>query len=380
MVQGRQLKGLGSRSSFQKLLVRVGTGCLLLLLVFVIGLYGLSRYGFTNVWLFPLRRIAVFLVSGGLACLLAGWLSSRSLRKRLVTVALVTLIGVNAIAYVGAYTLTHFKPSGQFGFALPRPVNSRLPTELGLDYSTQRIPINQSEWLESWFIPTPRGRSQGTVLLFPGNGGSKGRQLLAPAKVLNALGYDSLLVDFRGVGGSSGNTTTIGVREAKDVASAVRFAEQSNLKHPIVLYGVSMGSAAILRAIAHEKVEPDAIILELPFARLLDAVRSRLRARSVPTFPISELIVLWGSIQHSFNGFAHNPVNDASQVRCPTLIFQGQRDQWTGMAEIHELLQNLQGFKQLVVFPTARHQLLVTVDQSRWQQSVGHFLEKVHAR
>lgn len=90
------------------------------------------------------------------------------------------------------------------------------------------------------------------------------------------MDYDTLVVDFRGVGGLIGNTTTFGVREAKDVALAVSYAQRLNLKRPFVLYGVSMGSAAILNAVAQEKVPPDAIILELPFARLLDAVRSRL--------------------------------------------------------------------------------------------------------
>ena len=139
-----------------------------------------------------------------------------------------------------------------------------------------------------------------------------------------------LLVDFRGVGGSSGNTTTVGVREAEDVAIAVNYTRSLDLKRPIVLYGVSMGTAAILKAVAQKKVNPDAIVLELPFTRLLDAVRSRLK-----------------------------------------------RDRWTTESEIDRIFNNFQGIKQKVVFPKAGHDLLVTADRKLWVQSIDRFLEQI---
>ena len=297
--------------------------------------------------------------------------------KRLYQLLLAGFLVLNILSYIGAYFLTHFSSPGHFGVGLPRPTSSKLPTDVGLEYATQRIPINQAEWLETWFIPVQHFPSQGTVLLFPGNAGSKAKQLLAPAQVFHALGYDALLVDFRGVGGSSGDTTTLGAREANDVALAMHYAQRLNLKRPIALYGVSMGTAAILKAVAQEKIQPDALILELPFARLLDAVRSRLKAVYMPTFPLAELLVLWGSIQHKFNGFTHNPVVYASQVKCPTLLLQGERDQWTSITEVNQILQNLHGFKKLTIFPSAGHDLLVTVDKNLWKQSVEKFLKEI---
>lgn len=283
---------------------------------------------------------------------------------------------LNLLAYGGAYTLTHFNTPGHWGLGLPRPTNSKLPTDIGLEAVTQRIPVQSTEWLEAWFIPAQQSKSLGTVLLFPGNAGSKSKQLLAPAQVFHQLGYDTLLLDFRGVGGSSGNNNTLGAREAQDVALAIEHAQRSQFKAPYILYGVSMGSAAILRAIAHQQVSPDAVILELPFARLLDSVRSRLRAIHVPTWPMAELLVFWGSIQHRFNGFTHNPVTYANQVNCPTLILHGKLDQWTTEAEIGQIYHNLNGLKQMVIFPNTGHTLLVTTDKAYWQQSVEKFLKQ----
>lgn len=301
----------------------------------------------------------------------------RKSRKQFFQVVLVVFLSLNALSYVGAYALTHFSSPGHLGLGIPRPTSSKLPSDVGFEYVTQRIPINQTEWLETWFIPAQRPVSTGTVLLFPGNAGSKAKQLLAPTEVFHRLDYDTLLVDFRGVGGSSGNTTTLGVREAKDVAVALSYAQRSNFQRPFILYGVSMGSAAILRAVAHEKVNPDAVILELPFARLLDAVRSRLRAIRIPTFPMAEMLVFWGSIQHRFNGFMHNPVTYAKQVQCPALLLHGKLDKWTTVEEINQIFQNLQGFKELTIFPNTGHSLLVTVNKERWQRSVDKFLKGI---
>jgi alpha-beta hydrolase superfamily lysophospholipase len=284
---------------------------------------------------------------------------------------------LNLLAYVGAYGLTHFRTPGHLGIGLPRPTNARLPADVGLEYVTQRIAIDRHQWLETWLLPASVNPPRGTVLLFPGNAGSKAKQLLAPAQVLHQLHYNTLLVDFRGVGGSSGNATTLGAREAQDVLLAVQQAQRLNLQRPLILYGVSMGSVAILRAIAHQKVRVDAVILELPFARMLDAVRSRVRAIGLPAFPTAELLVFWGSVQHGFNGFAHNPVVDARQVQCPALLLHGKRDPWTTVAEINQIFQNLRGVKQQVIFPKAGHHLLVTADKKLWEQSITEFLSKV---
>jgi uncharacterized protein len=300
----------------------------------------------------------------------------RKIKKHIFQGVLIVFLTLNILSYFGAYALTHFSAPGHLGLGLPRPTSSKRPTDVGLEYVTQRIPISQTEWLETWFIPAQSSASSGTVMLFPGNAGSKAKQLLAPTQVFHDLGYDALLVDFRGVGGSGGNTTTLGMRESKDVALTMRHAQHSNFQRPFILYGVSMGSAAILRAVAHEKVKPDAVILELPFARFLEAVRSRLRAIRVPTFPMAELLVFWGSVQHRFNGFTHNPVTYAKQVKCPTLLLHGKLDKWTSVAEIDRIFRNLQGSKQLVIFPNAGHDLLVTVDRERWKQRVDRFLKE----
>jgi uncharacterized protein len=256
------------------------------------------------------------------------------IQKRVYETVFVSVIAFNLMFFLIAYALTHFRASEQLGLGLARPFNTKTPSLVGLKYFDRHIPINKEEWLGTWFIPAKTSNSRGTILLFPGNGDTKGNQLLEPAKIFHSLNYDLLLVDFRGVGDSSGNTRTIGVKEAKDVVFAFNYARKLNPEKPIVLYGISMGSAAILRAIARDNIQPHAIILELPFTRLTSAVKSRLKAFNIPLFPTTELLVFWGGVQHGFNGFLHNPVTYANKVNCPTLLLHGKKDKWTDIAEM----------------------------------------------
>lgn len=301
--------------------------------------------------------------------------------------SLVSLLAIgNLLAYLVAYMFTHTVDPNTIGLGQPRQVNRKTPQDLGLRYSNHRISVQgqlmtnspaTSEWIDLWSIPaTDRPSTKGQVLMFHGKGGHKG-QLLKPALAFHQRGYDVILIDFRGAGRSSGNTTTIGVREAQDVVATVTYAQQSSDRRPLILYGLSMGSAAILKAVADGNIQPRGVILELPFARLLDATRGRIRDMKLPPSPISEVVLFWGGAQHGFNGFVHNPEDYAKRVHCPTLLLHGQRDRWTTASAVESILHNLQGPKALVMFPQAGHELLMGVDQATWSGAIDRFLNKI---
>jgi uncharacterized protein len=297
----------------------------------------------------------------------------KKLSTKLITkTILITILALNGMGYAGAYLLTHSKSSEKFSLGVPRSQNDNYPHDFNLKYTTHKIPLPNDQWLDSWFIKSVVNY-QGVVILFHGKDNSKS-SLLDSAKIFHNLGYDTLLVDFRGVGKSSGNKTTIGVEEAKDVVAAVNYLEKLNLEKPVILYGISMGGAAILRAVSYYNLQPDAIILELPFTSLLSAVKTRLKNSYLPPSPMAELIVFWGSIQHGFNGFQHQPLEDAKVVKCPTLILAGERDRTVTITEIEQLYQNLNVSKNMVVFPKAGHQLLAKSHAQLWTKSVSDFL------
>ncbi len=313
---------------------------------------------------------------------------------QLSTVNLLTLatpgLALNSLAWVHAWAVTHYGPHGLSwlppdrlplgdrvrlalrGKPCPRPQNRRTPADLGLPYATECLPVGSRQWLEIWQIPA-EGRAKAVVLLFPAYGESKDT-LLNAACQLRELGCATVLVDFRGAGGSSGTSTTLGVREAKDVAIVARWARQRWPHLPLVLFGMSMGAVAVVRAIALHRVRPAAIVLECPFDRLISAVRHRLQVMGAPSRGLAELILFWGCLQHGHNGFAHNPVEFARQVCCPTLLMRGSCDPRVSEAEVRGIFRALAGEKQLLQFAGAGHELLADADAEGWLAGVGEFL------
>ena len=314
----------------------------------------------------------------------------RGCLRSLLWLILLAFLLVNASAWVQARAMTHFVPSGQplnqfaaapltdkmlaliTGVKLPRPENYHTPADHYLPFEIHHIPLSKNEQLEAWFVPHPQ--PHGIVLMFPGYAGVK-EAFLTPAAQLYQFGYSSLLVDFRGSGGSSGNDTTLGLREADDVAATFAYAQQRWSGLPIILYGISMGGAAILRAVAMDGVHPAAIMVEGVFDRLLTTVQHRFDAVHLPSWPAAQLLVFWGSVQMGYNGFAHNPADYASSVTCPILVMHGEHDPWITSGETQALVARIDGAKQLVEFPGVGHDMpYVYPAPDLWIVTVKQFL------
>ena len=88
--------------------------------------------------------------------------------------------------------------------------------------------------------------------------------LLDKSDLFLQLGYNTLLVDFMGSGGSEGNQTSVGFFEAEEVKTCYDYVKrQSNAA--VFLFGTSMGAVAMLKAIRDDAIAPDGILLECPF-------------------------------------------------------------------------------------------------------------------
>jgi dipeptidyl aminopeptidase/acylaminoacyl peptidase len=291
--------------------------------------------------------------------------------------------------------MTHYAPTGTrtapperlslvdklravvIGVTVPRPRNARTPADVGLPFDTVRVPVGSASSMEGWLIRAADvGAARGVVLLFHGYAASKD-SLLEAAVAFHDLGWTCLLLDFRGSGGSDGDRTTIGFTEAEDVAAAVSWtAEALGAPRP-VLYGTSMGAAAVLRAMAAEHVPARALVLESPFDRLLTTVEHRFEALGLPPVPGAMLLLFWGSVDGGFNSFAHNPVTYASHVAAPTLVLHGAHDPRVREAEARAVADHIAGPHELVVFPDAGHGIAGVVPPNQWRDPVARFLATV---
>ncbi len=256
------------------------------------------------------------------------------------------------------------------GVSLPRPVNRRTPTAVGLDFETVRVAVTPKLQVEVWRIPSEQDGP--TVVSFGGYGGSK-EGLLPAAREFHDLGAEVWLADFRGCGGSDGNVTSIGFHEADDVAAVVRQAVGARSR-PLVLHGTSMGAAAILHAVHRGQVSADGLILECTFDGLASTVGNRFRLMHLPAFPLAHLLVFWGGVQLGFDGLAHNPADYAASVRCPTLLLQGDRDRRVTLVQAGRIASNLGVHGRMVVFPGLGHEAYLDGQPERWRSEVTALL------
>jgi alpha-beta hydrolase superfamily lysophospholipase len=309
-------------------------------------------------------------------------------------VAAAGLIALNVVAFNQAWSMTHFQEGAiktanpeslsllqkvrvsLLGVSLPRPQNTIDPRSVGLAFETHRFGGAEGDELEAWHIPCEKAK--GIVLFAHGYGACKA-SLLLEARALHGMGYAALLLDFHGSGGSRGNDTSIGVHEADDLSQAVESVRRKFPTRRLILYGQSMGSAAILRAIAVNGVRPDAVIVECPFDRLLSTASNRFAAMGLPAFPAAHLLIFWGGVQHGFNAFRHNPVEYARNVRCPVLLLHGAKDARVTQAQAESIFQNLPGDKEFIVFPNAGHESYLGAAPGLWTESVSRFLERHQA-
>jgi len=310
-------------------------------------------------------------------------------RKQLWATLALAFVLLNFVAYRHAYRMTHFVSEGErtrspeklsalervdalvTGVEIPKPVNTSTPDA---SYRTATIKTTDGHRLEAWDIPAGDGAD--VAVMFDGYAVSK-QCGLREATVFHELGQRVLLVDFRGAGGSDGNVTTLGWREAKDVAAAMSWAHNQWPQSKLILCGKSMGAVAALRAIATEGVEPSALLMEAPFDRLLTTVGHRYNAMGLPSFPFAQLLVFWGGVQLGFSGFAHNPVEYARTAHCRTLVISGAEDPWAREQEVRAVAQAVRGPVTVEIFPGVGHGSCCDAAPEKYGQIVRVWLESV---
>ncbi len=315
---------------------------------------------------------------------------------------------LNAVAFFHAWRFTHF--SSEPGLHSPNPEQLTSRQKLGLLLTGIRNPKPQNGPkpsfpvetvtiaspngpLEAWYARPDSGSNRGTVALFHGYTSSKSH-LAHEAGYFRSLGYNVLLVDQSGNGNSAGFHTTVGYREADDVAAAVHWLQDSTnvsagsplrgrgaggevtAGGDLILYGISMGAVAIMRAEAELGIRPTANILECPYGNMRQTAYNRFASMHVPGFPMADLLVFWGGVQNGFWAFGLNAEHYARQIHTPTLLLWGTADPRVTRAETDAIFTNLAGPKARHDFPGVGHEPYWQRYPMDWEQQTRAFLNR----
>ncbi len=188
----------------------------------------------------------------------------RRLRGIVPAVAVLLVIGVVlALGYYAAGVLiapqaSWAKPFGkpsQFGLS---PKEVRFDSQDGMHL--------RAWWERPWTVVNPKG----TVIVVHGLQMNKTGMAYISGKLL-ARGYNVLIPDLRGHGGSTGWYATFGYKEKLDVQAAIRWARRQEPRAPIALLGYSTGAVAALYAAADDP-EVAAVVADSAFLDVVDVL------------------------------------------------------------------------------------------------------------
>lgn len=196
------------------------------------------------------------------------------------------------------------------------------------------------------------------------------------ASLFRELGYDVLLFDQRRHGETSGDTTTLGFLEHKDVKAIVnhcfsRFGEFLQLG----LVGESMGAATVLLAGSNDP-RLKFIVADCPFGELRTLAAHQIHTlHKLPTKPFVGLASLFFWIRTGAFFRDVSPFRAVKQSIVPTLFVHGTADRTIPYLESVRLHEQCASPKRLVLYPDTKHAESFRKHRSDYRLMIESFLK-----
>jgi fermentation-respiration switch protein FrsA (DUF1100 family) len=286
---------------------------------------------------------------------------------RLGTFSFAVLVLAGAIVLIGL-SRVHAK-------ALTHPARSPVvvkPESVGLDdYRPVSFSSSDGITLKGWFIPP---KNHAVVIFVHGLGGNRSG-LLDDAQMVVSHGYGALLFDLRNSGESSGALTTLGLLEANDVRSAVRFVEgQLESRPKIALFGHSMGAAASL--LAGEEAGADAIVSISSFTSIEDNVANAFETMTgLPPFPFAPIVIYFAEREVGRNITEISPANAVRHYKSmPVLFIHGAQDNLVPVSNLYALYEGANDPKEFFIIEEAGHFGFRAVEPEEYENRIMSFL------
>ena len=232
------------------------------------------------------------------------------------------------------------------------------PAAQGLPYEDVEIRTEDGETLHAWWVPAAAAR--GTVLHFHGNAGNISHRI-DYARMFRGLGYNTLLVDYRGYGRSTGSPSEAGTY--KDAAASRRWLTETRglSDRDIVVFGESLG-AGVACWLA-ERHAPRALVLASTFT-------------SVPDLGSEVYVFLPVRLMSRIH---YNTRECVGKVDAPVLVVHSPGDDIIPYAHGERIYAAAREPKAFLKIAGGHNDGFVFM-RPEWVKAVGEFLEKATAR
>jgi fermentation-respiration switch protein FrsA (DUF1100 family) len=226
--------------------------------------------------------------------------------------------------------------------------------------------------IHGWFLPGRAG--QGAVVLTHGVRANR-LAMLGRARFLSRAGFAVLLFDFQAHGESHGSHITFGYLESRDAQAAVRFLRANAPGEKIGVIGASLGGAAAL--LASPALEVDALVLEMVYPTIDQAVQDRLKLRFGSWAGIFSPLLTWQlKPRLGVSPNALRPIDQVAKIDRPKLFIVGDLDQHTTIAESQQMFARANAPKELWVVAGAAHIDLHQFSRAEYEHRVEAFFAR----
>jgi len=166
-------------------------------------------------------------------------------------------------------TLLYFKQKALI-YPSHMPPNARTevprPSQFGIrDFEELVIPTDDGEKLSAFYIRGPRDSPNAdiTMLMFHGNAGNIGHRLPIARMIVNLVGCNVFMLEYRGYGTSTGEPDESGLNIDAQTALDYLRSRAETSSHRILVYGQSLGGAVGIKLVSKNQDDGDIVGLVL---------------------------------------------------------------------------------------------------------------------
>ena len=276
-------------------------------------------------------------------------------------------LAIGTLAY--AYLATH----------PPRKRLRRTPTDFDMPYESVRFASHSGNALSGWFVPAPQGVEARAVIVLLHGFPMNREEMLPYARILQQAGYATLLFDFRAMGESEGDLTSIGHHEVEDLGGALDYLETRPdiAGLPIGAVGLSMGaSVALLTAADDTRIR--AVVAEAAYPTLHKALDARFRVVMGPLGPqVAKPVLWWAKRWIAVEARDVSPVAAIGRIGPrAVLLIQGKRDLLVNWRDTVHMYDTAQEPRELWLLERSGHSRCLRDEPEEYARRMTAFFDR----
>ena len=211
-----------------------------------------------------------------------------NIRNKKIVLGLVTFISLLGIAVlIAAWTMSSNIMYPRYACSEEHFIYCGDPSQLGLRFDDISFQADDGYQLSSWYIPSEN--STKAVIFVHGHGADR-QEGLRWFNAIHKAGFNILALDLRNSGKNIPSFSSMGYFEEQDVKAAVDYLYQQKKLQRIGVFGVSMGAATSIMAMAKDP-RIAAGVFEAGWSNLNDLYAEIIdQYLGLPSFPLLPLI------------------------------------------------------------------------------------------